>query len=112
MSQYRKFSVSETLQAVMVEIIRRLWHSGKFRSNAIMQKIVDQHFDLWVDWRTQITMRDVDNQAAEIVADWEAENLDTVEQFLYNEIVKGETPLGGEMRVTATFMDREKDGDV
>ena len=103
MSQYRKFTVSETLQAVMVEIIRRLWHLGKFRSNVMMQKIVDRHFDIWIDWRTRITMKSIDSQAAEVVDNWETDNLDIIENFLYSEIVKGETPL---------FMENKENGDV
>ena len=111
MSRYRKFTVSETLAAVSVEVIRRLWSSGRFHNHPILQRIVDRHFDLWVDWRTQATMRSVDDQAKEILTAWQ-ENDETVEEFLYSEIIKGDTPLGGEMRVTAKFMERPDNGDV
>ncbi len=111
MSRYRKFTVSETLAAVSVEVIRRLWSAGRFHNHPILQRIVDRHFDLWADWRTQITMRSVDDQTKEILTAWE-ENDETVEKFLYSEIIKGDTPLGGEMRLRSAFMEDQDRGDV
>ena len=103
--RYKNFSVAETLQALAVELIRRLWDRGLYRTHPIAKKIHANWFDLWVDWRTQIEMRSVDAQAADLVRQWEEE--DKSDEFIFSETVEGETPLGGEMQLSAPFKVRE-----
>lgn len=57
------------LQAVAVEIIRRLWDLGRYRQNRWMQAVHDEWFEVWVEWRTQQTMKDLDQQIAQIKKD-------------------------------------------
>ena len=107
MNRYRKFTVTETLQALTVEVIRRLWDRGLYQSNRLARAVHDNWIGIWIDWRTQITMRHVDNQASEILQQWEASDVDPIDRFAFSEEATGETPLGGEMRLRATFMDED-----
>mgnify|MGYP001264248611 CR=1 FL=1 len=100
MSRYRKFTAVESLKVLAVELIRRLWDSGRYRKNKILRRIHDNWFELWVAFKTQVTMRDVDRQTAELVHKWEAERPSAVDNYVYSQVMKGETPLGGEMRIT------------
>ena len=97
--RYRQFTVSETCQAITVEVIRRLWDGGRYRDNKWAQRVHENWFELWVDWRTQITMRNVDSQADKILEDWE--QADAVAQApRFTEALKGETALGGPMQLS------------
>lgn len=94
--RYREFTAAETLQALAVELIHRLWDRGIARKHPIAKKIHANWFDLWVDWRTQIEMRNVDAQAEKLVDDWT--EADKSDEWIYEETLEGDTPLGGEMR--------------
>jgi len=92
------------LQALTVEAIRRLWDRGLYRRNVWLKAIHENWFDIWVEWRTGLTMRSVDHQAEQLVKQWEEE--DTSADPIFTEELEGETPLGGEMRLRAPW---EKD---
>jgi hypothetical protein len=93
----------EVLMALVVEVIRRLWDQGHYRTNPWLKKIVEEWFDVWVDFRTAATMRDVDRQIAEL-------NPDPVELVapVYWEEQTGDTPLGGAMGLTYEFTEDDK----
>lgn len=89
-----------------MELIRRLWHIGKYRNNKVLQQIHDNWFHHWVDWKTAGTMRSVDRQAEELVDLWEEED-PLLDDYIFSEILEGETPLGGEMRLRSPHEPQE-----
>lgn len=99
----RTFTLWEILQALTVEAIRRLWDDGQHVNNEWLRAIHANWFDIWVAWKTDLTMRDVDRQAQQIVDDWYADKPGPVDDHFYREVMEGETPLGGEMRLTARW---------
>lgn len=99
------FTWQQLVQAWAVEIIRRLWDEGKYRDNKWLRMIHDNWIGVWIDWKTDLTMRSVDQQAEELVELWEADEDPAIDAFEYSERLEGDTPLGGEMRLRAPFMD-------
>ena len=61
----------------------------------------DYWFDYWVDWRASITMASVDAQVKKL-------NPDPVvlKRGTFSETLEGETPLGGEMRISYNPKDK------
>ncbi len=106
MSRREPFTLWEILQALTVEVIRRLWDDGQHVNNKWLRQIHANWFDVWVDWKTELTMSDVDRQAEELLKYWEIQDLDPAQGFTYSEDLKGETPLGGEMRFRHQAIDR------
>ena len=106
---YKKFTVRETLQALTVEVIRRLWDRGRYRDNKWLQKVHDNWFMVWVEWRTQITMRNVDHQAEQLVKDWEEDEVDLYEFLIedWDPQLGEETELGPPMRLRGRWKDQE-----
>ena len=97
-------TVTKRLQALAVDIIRRLWDHGKFHNNPWLQRIHDTWFHHWVDVKTANTMADVDRQVEELHETWSQQDDD---RFQYSETLEGETPLGGEMRLRAPWEGQE-----
>ena len=95
-----KLTPTEVFQALVVEVIRRLWDRGLYRENPWLKRIVEEWFDLWVEFKTQTTMKEVDKQIEEL-------NPDPVDfaQPVYWEEEYGETPLGGPMGIRHDFTD-------
>lgn len=60
-------------RGLVVEIIRILWDHGYYRDNPWLQKIHAWWFEYWVQYKTKITMADVDRQAEELKAQWAKE---------------------------------------
>lgn len=98
-----KPELSRLVKALTVEVIRLLWDQGLYRRNKWLQAIHENWFDVWVDWRTEIVMNSVDQQAEDLVDQWEQE--DTSADPLFTEKLEGETPLGGEMRLKAPWQE-------
>jgi hypothetical protein len=69
--------------AVVYEVVRTLIEKGILsKSNPIVAKILAHCFPDWVQWKTEITMQDVDRQVEEIKETWkEQENQKIVEDF-------------------------------
>ena len=103
----RRFTVWEVMKAFTVDIIRRLWNEGKHVHNKWLKAVHANWFELWVEWKTERIMRDVDRQATNLVELWEAEEDPAIDAYVFSERVEGETPLGGEMRLVASW----KSGD-
>ena len=99
------FTWQELIQAYVVEIIRRLWDEGENRDNKWLKMVHDNWFDVWVKWKTDLTMRNVDRQAEELVDQWDV--AESAYDYVFSENLKGETPLGGEMRVVAPWKAQE-----
>ena len=98
MSSRDPLTTTEILQAVTVEVIRRLWDRGMYRNNKWLQMCHDNWFDIWVDWKTEQTMNDVDRQVKEL----NPEPVDFAEPVYWEES-EGETPLGGAMGISHDF---------
>lgn len=84
-------------QGLAVEIIRILWDHGYYRQNPWLQRIHEYWFDYWVQFKTDATMADVDRQIEEL------REPSGVDAPIYTETVEGDTPLGGEMRLSAPW---------
>ena len=102
---YRAFTVTETLQALTVEIIRRLWDQGKYRDNKWLRLCHDNWIGIWIDWKTQATMINVDQQAKDLTPPPEV-----VKPIYWGE-EEGETPLGGPIGFTYKFDDAPSSAD-
>lgn len=84
-------------RALVVEIIRALWHNGLHRQNKTLQQIHEQWFPFWVEWKTAATMEDVDRQVEELTQPAK------VESPIFSEDVNGETPLGGKIELNSPW---------
>ena len=84
-------------QGLLVEIIRILWDHGYYNDNVWLQRVHDNYFSYWVDYKTQQTMQSVDEQIEELIQPA------AVDKPVFSETLEGETLLGGEMRLTAPW---------
>lgn len=71
------------LNAIVYDIVRILIDGGILsKNNPIVAKILAHCFQDWVQWKTEMTMKDVDRQVEEIKETWkEQENQKIVEDF-------------------------------
>ena len=105
MSKLRDITVTKRLQALVVDIIRRLWHLGKYQNVEWLRMIHDNWIGHWIDVKTAVTMRSVDKQAEALAPEPE------VVQPVYWEVEEGETPLGGPIGFTYKFDDAPSGAD-
>ena len=91
------------LQGLMVEIIKILWDHGYYHNNPWLQRIHDNWHPFWVDYKTGITMADVDKQIEEMFLESE------IEPPVFSEELEGETPLGGKLELRAPWLNEETD---
>lgn len=91
-------------EGLAVEIIRILWDHGLYRDNPWLQRVHATWFNHWVDYKTGLTMEDVNRQIEEMFEEL------TVVSPIYWEQEKGETPLGGPIGYTYEFVDDEPSG--
>ena len=92
-------------QGLVVEIIRILWDHGYYRDNPWLNRIHDNWFSYWVDYKTKQSMDEVDRQIEEL-------NPNPVEltKPIYWEEEEGETPLGGPIGISSTYTDNAPGG--
>ena len=90
-----------TFQGFVVEVIRILWDHGMYRDNKWLNMVHDNWFNFWVDYKTCLTMQDVDRQIEELSEPSE------VDEPTFTVTLEGETPLGGEMRLRAPWIDAD-----
>ena len=88
-------------KALVVEVIRLLWDRGLYRDNKWLRACHDNWMAFWLDWRTDLTMKDVDKQSRELTPE------PAVVKPLYWEHEEGETPLGGAFGYTYKFDDHD-----
>lgn len=100
----QKHTVTKKLQALIVDIIRRLWDHKLYRDNKWLKMIHDNWIGHWLDVKTAVTMRSVDKQAKELTPE------PGIMSPLKWEEGKGETPLGGSFGYRYVFSDDP--GDV
>ena len=93
----RNLTVTKRLQAVAVDIIRRLWDRGLYRDNKWLKMIHENWIGHWIDVKTAVTMRSVDAQAADLTPEPE------IIKPVYWEETEGETALGGPLGYTYRF---------
>lgn len=88
------------VKALVVELIRRLWHRGLLsKTNKIANQIHDNWFEFWVEYKTAKTMAEVDEQIEAIHQKLD-EEMAAAGDPVYSEILKGETALGGPMQAS------------
>lgn len=92
-----------TFQGLAVELIRILWDHGLYKDNKWLKMCHENWFHHWVDYKTCLTMRDVDRQAAELTPPAE------VDKPIFTEETEGETALGGMMELKAPWLDEVQD---
>ena len=95
----REITVTKRLQAVVVDIIRRLWDRGLYRDNKWLKMIHENWIGHWIDVKTAVTLRSVDAQAAGLTPEPE------IIKPVYWEETEGETALGGPLGYTNRFDD-------
>jgi len=88
-----------TYQGLIVDIIRRLWDHGLYKDNKWLKMCHTNWFNYWVEYRTCLTMQDVDAQVEELLEPSE------VDKPIFIEEEHGETPLGGPMELRAPWLD-------
>ena len=86
-----------TIQGFTVDVIRRLWDRKLYQDNKWLKMCHENWFQYWVDYRTCLTMQDVDRQIEELSEPSE------VDKPIFTETLEGETSLGGEMRLRAPW---------
>ena len=99
----RDYPVVTRLQALVVDIIRRLWDNKLYQNNKWLRLIHDNWIGHWIDVKSAATMHSVDEQAEALTPEPE------VVKPVYWEEEKGETPLGGTIGYTYQF---GKDNDA
>ena len=102
---FRDLTVTKRLQAVAVDIIRRLWAQGLYRDNKWLRMIHDNWIHHWIDVKTAVTMRSVDAQAEALTPEPE------IIKPVYWEETEGETALGGPLGYTYKFDDAPSGAD-
>ena len=101
----RDLTVTKRLQAVAVDVIRRLWDRGLYRDNKWLRQTHDNWIHHWIDVKTAVTMRSVDAQAADLTPEPE------IIKPVYWEETEGETALGGPLGYTYKFDDASGGAD-
>lgn len=89
-------------QGLVVEIIKILWGHGYYRDNPWLNRVYDNWFSYWVDYKTKQSMDEVDRQIEEMFLESE------IEPPAFSEEKEGETLLGGKMELRAPW---HKDDD-
>jgi len=98
-------TLSIKLKALVVDVIRRLWDRGLYRDNKWLKMIHENWISHWIDVKTAVTMRSVDDQAADLAPEPE------VIKPVYWEEEEGETALGGPLGYTYRFDDASGGAD-
>ncbi len=98
-------TLMDILKAVTVDVIRRLWDKGQYRQNAVLKRIHENWFSFWVEWKTELTMKDVDKQIEELFVESE------VDPPVFSEEIEGQTPLGGKLELRAPWLNEEDNAD-
>ena len=88
-------------RGLVVDVIRELWDRGFYKDNKWLNMCHEAWFPYWVDYRTCLTMQDVDKQIEELVLPTE------VDKPVFSEELEGETLLGGRMELRAPWLDEE-----
>jgi hypothetical protein len=88
-----------TIQGFAVDVIRRLWDRKLYQDNKWLKMVHANWFNYWVEYRTCLTMQDVDAQIEELLEPSE------VDKPIFTEEEHGETPLGGPMELRAPWLD-------
>ena len=101
----RDYPVVTRLQALVVDIIRSLWHHKLYQNNRWLRLIHDNWIHHWIDIKTAVTMRSVDAQAEALTPEPEV-----IKPVYWGE-TKGETPLGGPLGYTYKFDDAPSGAD-
>lgn len=104
-TKLRGITVTKRLQALVVDIIRRLWRLGKYRDNKWLRMIHDTWVGHWIDVKAAVTMHSVDRQVKALAPEPEV-----IKPVYWGE-EEGETPLGGPIGFTYKFDDAPSSAD-
>ena len=102
MMTVRDLTVAKRLQALAVDVIRRLWDRKLYRDNKWLKMVHENWIGHWLDVKTAVTMDSVDRQAKNLTPEPE------VVKPIYWEETEGETPLRGPLGYTYKF-DQDND---
>lgn len=84
--------------AVLHEIVRLLCkHRPNFRTHNLITALLAHTFSDWIEWKTELTLKDVDLQVAEIHYLWAAEDPSPVISFSED--------IMGELRISAPWLE-------
>ncbi len=86
-------------RGLLVDIICRLWDRGLYMDNKWLKMCHENWFQHWVDYRTCLTMQEVDRQIEDLSEPSE------VDRPIFTDTVEGDAPLGGKMRLRAPWID-------
>ena len=75
-----------TIQGFAVDVIRRLWDRKLYQDNKWLKMVHANWFNYWVEYKTCLTMQDVDVQIEELLEPSE------VDKPIFTEEEHGETP--------------------
>lgn len=90
--------------ALLVEVYKTLVNRHpQLLQVPYLSRFIDALMDHWVEWRIEKTLEDVDAQVEAIHRDLDQKRAKPI----YSETLEGETPLGGEMRLRAPWVDDE-----
>lgn len=76
-------------------------------NNKIASMIRANCFDDWCAFKVKISMKDVDRQI-KVIKEKAIEDTKREIEYRYSEIEKGPTPLGGPMRLSAPWKNKDK----
>lgn len=76
-------------------------------NNKIISMIRAYCFDDWSAFKVEVTMKDVDKQV-KVIKEKAIEDTKREIEYRYSEIEKGPTPLGGPMRLSAPWKNKDK----
>ena len=88
-----------------IQFISRFWPNIKL--NPIIRKILENCLDDWIEFRTQVTLKELDEDIEELQADWERQENEK-RKYVYTEEKpdgsEAQKLLGGSMRLSAPWI--------
>lgn len=94
----------DRLKGLAVELIRLLWKNDIYPELPWFREVHDNWFEYWVAFKTEQTMREVDEQIEEALSKG-------IDPPLYWDQEEGETPLGGPLDYRYQFDDAPSSAD-
>lgn len=77
------------------------------RNNKVLKRVADYCFDDWARFKLAQTMKDVDKQIKNLTFKTIEETKKEI-QYRYSQTEKGSTPLGGPMRLSAPWKNKDE----
>lgn len=94
------------IKGLAVDLIRELWDRGLYRDNKWLKMCHEAWFQDWVDYRTCLTMQDVDRQIEELLEPSGVDKPIIIEHEPDGS--KAQELLGGELEIRAPWYNPEE----